>query len=115
MEAVWLIRRRSLGAGRIQREALRAAGIHDTWCVDSHEKLSCLALNMGDVSIEFTAYCDKWSHYLLKLDTLPRCRDEDDAAHVLLDVILEQGGARDAQWSLGDAPLTGLQASLSPS
>ena len=60
--------------------------------MDGHEKLSELALRMGDIGLPIYGFKDKWSDMVLKIVCLPNCRTPGLVAHLYLDLVEEQAG-----------------------
>jgi hypothetical protein len=58
---------------------------------DGHEKLSALALRMGDIGLPIYAYKDKWTANLLKITVVPNCRTAGAIGHLFLDFLEETG------------------------
>ena len=76
----------------IPRTPLRSSGPFHEISADGHEKLSELALHMGDIGIPIYGFKDKWSDVVLKLVCIPNCRTLGPIAHLYLDLVEEQGG-----------------------
>lgn len=66
---------------------IRAKNMHN-----DNEKLSKLALHMGDIGIPIYGFKDKWMDMVLKLVCVPNCRTLGQIAHLYLDLVEEQGG-----------------------
>jgi hypothetical protein len=77
---------------QIPRSPLRSSGPFHEISADGHEKLSELALRMGDIGLPIYGFKDKWSDVVLKLVCVPNCRTIGPVAHLYLDLVEEHGG-----------------------
>lgn len=77
---------------RTTRTPLHSCGPFHEISADGHEKLSELALRMGDIGIPIYGFKDKWTDMVLKLVCVPNCRTLGPVAHLYLDLVEEQEG-----------------------
>ncbi len=77
---------------QVTRQALTAIGPFHEVSGDGHEKLSSLALRIGDVGFPIYGFKDKWSDYLCMLRVLPNCRKADAMGHLFIDFVEELEG-----------------------
>lgn len=77
---------------RLPQTPLFAIGpFHEIAC-DGHEKLSSLALRIGEVGLPIYGFKDKYSDNLLMLVTIPNCRTAAAIGHLYLDFIEREMG-----------------------
>ncbi|KAJ7814946.1 hypothetical protein B0H14DRAFT_3090047 [Mycena olivaceomarginata] len=91
----------------IVRHSLSAIGPWHEVSSDGHEKLSALALRMGDIY----AYKDKWTANLLKINIVPNCRTAGAIGHLFLD-FLEETGIAPLQTTTDRGSETGWQYAI---
>lgn len=74
---------------KVSRKGLTSAGPWREISGDGHEKMSELALQMGEVGLPIYGFKDKWSAFLLMLITVPDCRTAAAMGYIYLDLIEE--------------------------
>ncbi|KAJ3911553.1 hypothetical protein F5877DRAFT_85809 [Lentinula edodes] len=76
---------------RQNRTQLQSIGPYRELHSDGHEKLTALAVKMGELGISIYGYKDRWSDNLLYLVCVPESRSAAAGGHIFLDFVTEVG------------------------
>ncbi|KAJ3817052.1 hypothetical protein F5880DRAFT_1618648 [Lentinula raphanica] len=74
---------------RQNRSQLESIGPYRELNSDGHEKLTALALKMGEIGVSVYAYKDKWSDNLVYMACVPESRSAAAGGHIFLDFLEE--------------------------
>ena len=84
---------------RLNRTPLQSLGPFREVHSDGHEKLSSLALKMGEIGFAVYGYKDKWSGCILYLVLVPDSRSAAAGGHIFLDFVATLGCRSDIELS----------------
>ena len=76
----------------IVRVGLTSLGPFCELSADGHEKLNAQALQMGDLSLNFYAYRDKWPGVVVEAKVLRDTRNAASMGFAYIDLIRKTGG-----------------------